>query len=427
MSVGGVQDGRKWRAQLALATMLAIGPAATSVSGSGRDGATVASGLESPDAELGPSGERWRRRDGIPDGFVYAVASSERGVVAVGSVGIWYSADGRAWERVLAGGEFPDPTSVQVGSVTDVTVGGPGFVAVGQALAATSAQVVAAVWTSRDGRVWTRVASPVFEEGTAPIPEGVSTSRSSIQAVTAGGPGLVAVGDVFTGTFRGGTLVGPCCTPVAWTSPDGATWTRRPVAGLTTAGSATLRDVTLAGQGLVAVGDQVGHPAAWTSPDGVSWRQLPPARGAGWFSAVAATGSRVVAVGGQPNGASRRAGRAAIWTLEEHARWKLRATAPPARVTEFSSIAVGDAGFAAVGWRGRFEVTVDALVWVSPNGGSWGAVNQAGDAFAKRTALHGVTTIDDSFLAFGQETTVGTGSQDDPFRPASVFWHSPSS
>jgi hypothetical protein len=61
---------------------------------------------------------------------------------------------------------------------------------------------------------------------------------------------------------------------------------------------------------------------------------------------------------------------------------------------------------------------------VSRDGQSWLPVNRHGAVFAERTFLQGVIAIDNSFLAFGQHVTAGTGSEDDPIRSASVFWQS---
>jgi hypothetical protein len=64
--------------------------------------------------------------------------------------------------------------------IFDVTAGGPGLVAVG------AADRTAAVWTSPDGYTWSRVPQddPAFASG----------GDSAILSVTRGGPGLVAVG-----------------------------------------------------------------------------------------------------------------------------------------------------------------------------------------------------------------------------------------
>jgi hypothetical protein len=64
---------------------------------------------------------------------------------------------------------------------------------------------MAAVWTSTDGATWSRV---------PPQPEVLGgPDFQAMGAVTAGGPGLVAVGESDQG-------------PTVWTSTDGIMWSR---------------------------------------------------------------------------------------------------------------------------------------------------------------------------------------------------------
>lgn len=87
----------------------------------------------------------------------------------------------------------------------------------------------------------------------------------------------------------------------AWTSPDAQTWERTLVAGIDPKkGEEVFSIAGLSGGGFVAVGGGWRHdktwPMAWTSPDGVTWtaQKLP---GEGHLSEVAANGDRLVAVG----------------------------------------------------------------------------------------------------------------------------------
>jgi hypothetical protein len=257
----------------------------------------------------------------------------------------------------------------------------------------------------------------VFDAGAAPIPDEVSTPRSSIAAVTHGDAGLVAVGSIFTGRFPEGLLASECCTPAVWTSADGVTWTRRSIDEPRAFGAATLSDVTATPDGYLVVGSDGGHPSGWRSRDGVAWEQLPLDPSTGGFSAVTATDDTIVTVGADGK-------RAAIWTLESESRWKRRATARPARITSFSDVVGTDDGFVAVGWRGRYEVTVDALVWTSEDGRTWRSVRREDGPFAERTPLSGVLATDDAFITFGRETS-GRGTYDDPVRSTDVLWERP--
>jgi hypothetical protein len=100
-------------------------------------------------------------------------------------------------------------------------------------------------------------------------------------SVTAGGPGLVAVGS------EDGDPIGS--DAAVWVSADGVTWTRVPHDETVFGGSGIhgpkehrMVSVTVRDLGLVAVGwtgfDELGwDEAVWTSPDGIAWTVLPQA------------------------------------------------------------------------------------------------------------------------------------------------------
>ena len=116
---------------------------------------------------------------------MYSVSADEGKIVAVGSSGptaaAWAAEDPYNWtapprdEVTFGGGVFVEMTAV--------TTGGPGFVAVGRDLN----DFQAIVWTSVDGLSWERVE---HDEATFGGDEGAY----QMFGVTAGGPGLVAVG-----------------------------------------------------------------------------------------------------------------------------------------------------------------------------------------------------------------------------------------
>jgi hypothetical protein len=129
--------------------------------------------------------------------------------------------------------------------------------------------------------------------------------------VTAGGPGLVAVGsDLGTQDLAR--------TPV-WTSIDGFTWTRVPddetVRGV-------MFDVIVAGPGLVAVGtggeSNDWNPVVWSSVDGITWTPVPDddaILAAGDVSSVIVYGPYLIAVGAADDTSSvpLTVGGAAVW------------------------------------------------------------------------------------------------------------------
>jgi len=188
------------------------------------------------------------------------------GLVAVGGDGdaaVWTSVDGLTWSRVPHDEEiFGGPGEQWMGNVT---VGGPGLVAVGVSRRIDETASAAVVWTSVDGISWSRVHHE----------EAVFDGELYMGGVTAGGPGLVAVGG------DGDAVV--------WTSVDGITWSRVPRDDSVFGGPGDQEpaSVTVGGPGLVAVGME-GYcecsvsespngyvPVVWTSVDGVTWSRVP--------------------------------------------------------------------------------------------------------------------------------------------------------
>lgn len=250
-------------------------------------------------------------------GEMKSVTAGGPGLVAVGKDGddaaVWTSVDGVAWIRV------PHDEAVFGGAndqtMLSVTTGGPGLVAVGRdGLGSFRWDIergdqVAAVWTSVDGMTWSRVPhdEAVFAAGDQKWGYGAG-GRPAMLSVTAGGPGLVAVGLAETGV------------PV-WTSVDGIIWTRIPSDGLMKRGA--LRSVTTGEEGLVAVGWASGA-AVWTSVDGMTWLPaLEPSLAEGvfggvgieWISGVAAGDDGLVAVGAA-GFLDDGDGDAAVWRLK---------------------------------------------------------------------------------------------------------------
>ena len=203
-----------------------------------------------------------------------------------------------------------------------VTPGGPGAVAVGRSDEFGEGDRLnegdvnegdAVVWTSVDGLAWSRVAHDEAVFG------GVETQE--MLDVTAGGPGLVAVGRDGAGMAwdnpylaRGGQH------PAVWTSVDGLTWTRVPHDEDAFDGSTSIMlGVTSGGPGLVAVGRSMGGGQAlvWTSVDGFSWSRVThdnPAEMRGNMGDVAVGGPGLVAVGARDG---------QVWTSPDGLTWSL--------------------------------------------------------------------------------------------------------
>ena len=282
------------------------------------------------------------------------------GLVAVGydtgpslaaTSAVWTSVDGIAWSRVAH-----DEAVFGGAAMFSVTVGGPGLVAVGQTEGPRTDED-AVVWTSVDGTTWTRVAHDEMVFG------GEGAQRMT--SVTAGGPGLVAVGwrEYFHSEYVS-------LSAAVWTSPDGFTWSQVPhdksvFGGVPRdVGGTGMSSVTAGGPGLVAVGgwgyDSVEDAVLWTSPDGFTWSQVPhdeTAFGGAVVSSVTATGPGLVAVGTRD---SRSGPDAAVWTSVDGINWT--------RVPQDEALGTGlmwdlintDSGLVAVGSDGT-----NAAVWVA--------------------------------------------------------------
>jgi hypothetical protein len=157
-----------------------------------------------------------------------------------------------------------------------------------------------------------------------------------MNSVTAGGPGLVAVGIDWVDDDEGGRAA-------VWTSVDGIDWSRIPhdetVFGLEdtprTDSAVGMSSVTVGGPGLVAVGSDfmtldsgrwVIVAAVWSSVDGIDWSQVP--HNEEFFAA------------------------------------------PPVFNHEMNSITTGSPGLVAVGtsFRGYLLGESDAAVWVADPG-----------------------------------------------------------
>ncbi|MFV1990606.1 MAG: hypothetical protein ACC652_07680 [Acidimicrobiales bacterium] len=299
-----------------------------------------------------------------------------------------------------------------------VTAGGPGFVAVGIDDAQTD--VNAAVWTSTDSINWTRVADPDGIFG--------GPSRQVMTAVTAGGPGLVAVG------FEGAPGEEQAAI---WTSVDGPDWSRVPPDETIFGGEGlqAISSVTAGGPGLVAVGldesagDQ-GAAAVWTSVDGLSWTRVPHdddalgGPGEQSMSSVTAGGPGLVAVG-----ADRGAGTgdaSAVWTSEDGLSW----SRVPHDATIFEningqvvmfSVVAGGPGLVAVGADSGVSSGTAAAVWTSPDGFEWTRVPHVGSVFGggSTTQMLSVSAGDSGLVASGFDR-----SDTDPREADAVVWTS---
>ncbi|MEV1176521.1 hypothetical protein, partial [Nonomuraea sp. NPDC049784] len=209
----------------------------------------------------------------------YVLAGESRDQAGTSGAAMWFTPDLRKFTRSK---KLP-----QGGSgvrIYDAVASGDGYVAVGGSGGADQESSV--VWYSTDGVNWSsrkRVTPP-------------DATSAGLRRITTYQDKLVAIGTAVTGGSRRAFA--------AVSDDDGASWQ---TAWLPAEQAAAVYDLASAEEGLVAVGwhgvPGEGDSAAWTSQDGLSWNRMAltkdrlAGQGAQWLSAVAVSGSEVVALG----------------------------------------------------------------------------------------------------------------------------------
>lgn len=226
-----------------------------------------------------------------------------------------------------------------------------------------------------------------------------------MNAVTTGGPGLVAVGAGYTDTTAffddaqqeaGSVPSGPLIGAV-WVSENGVEWTRVAIDPQDLGGAAEqheLLDVASNGSLIVAVGaegsgsDDGGNAidgTAWISEDGVSWRRIADPDGIlggpgnQVIEAVVAAGRGFVAVGSDDD-------QAAVWTSVDGLSWsraRVDAAAEGESWARVRDVVAAGPGFVAVGAVGSPDDYDDAAaaVWTSTDGDMWSRVSHDASVF----------------------------------------------
>jgi hypothetical protein len=292
-----------------------------------------------------------------------------------------------------------------------VTAGGPGYVAVGSD--DSDGDDDAAVWTSPDGVAWTRIRHDETNLG--------GSSWQEMYAVAATDSGVVAVGAT-------DAAAGPDAAP--WISPDGLTWTRVPgnLFAFTGESAQVMTAVVATEGGFVAAGlDWSGgdqDAAAWTSPDGLTWTRSEDDESVfggddhQWMGAVVVSDGGVVAIGydGSENEAD-----AAVWTSPDGVTWTRvpdGALGSPSRQEMLAVVATPD-GLVAVGFDDSGG-DGDAAVWTSPDGSTWARVAHDEAIFGGtgNQGMGGVALTSAGVTAVGVYDSNGDGDM--------VVWISPS-
>ena len=228
-----------------------------------------------------------------------------------------------------------------------------------------SAGPSAGLWRSVDPNHWQRL----------PVPPAMRGAR--ITAATTFRDHLVAIGAI--------TNADGVATPAAWTSRDGATWTR--AKGAPDWSNLELTDIAAGPDGLVAVGrreDGEIRAGVWTSPNGAVWTPVPPFTsfpldvGESEIRAIAYGAGGFVAVGrGQGQGPVPVA---AVWASADGHTWAKVESANVfgssdvlrgGRVPGLNDVVAWDSGYVAVGSAFALSGDVVGAVFTSPDGRSW--------------------------------------------------------
>ena len=360
--------------------------------------------IEGAEEILGGPGAQGMSSIAVGGPGLVAVGTESSGDDAYGAV--WTSVDGLTWTRVPHDEETLGGPGDQ--SMRSVAAGGPGLVAVGSQSRGLDSD--AAVWTSVDGLTWARVPHDAAVFG--------GSRRQAMNAVAAGGPGLVAVGydEQDAGYNDGG---GKATQAAVWTSVDGLTWERVPNDEGIFGGenSQVMNAVVAGGPGLVAVGydnanqgwgGMDANAAVWTSPDGTAWKRVPNTEVFGdqrWqtMNAVTVEGTRLVAVG--YDGPLDKYD-AAVWTSVDGMTWTRvpqdKAVFGGADVQGMNAVTAWEAGLVAVGYD-RSGGAFEAAVWISPDGSTWARVPRDRAVFGGLGAqrMNGVVARASGLVAVG--------------------------
>jgi hypothetical protein len=288
-----------------------------------------------PTAWTSADGGSWTLHPIADTEFTFPVAlavGANGSIVAVGRSGssplAWTSADGTSWQpqavATLGAGSVAERMTTVIATPDGFLAGG----SIGPELLDRHARF----WRSPDGVSW----QPVADDHNA-------FADAEVRAIARLGDGYVATG--VTGSVQ--EITGS----VAWTSPDGVTWTRVDTPALRSG-----RAIALAAApwgGLVAVGsDRTEDEAlAWVSPDGRSWTQAPSEESRQYhgkirMTDVTAVGDELVAVG---NYVGLQRGTATAWVSRDGLRWEKAHVAPIQQQVELYAVAPAGPGVVAVG------------------------------------------------------------------------------
>ncbi len=264
-----------------------------------------------------------------------------------------------------------------------------------------------AVWVSDDGVRW---------EWVRRLP--LTDSHGYIEAITVGGPGLVAVG----GDFGAAVSV----------SPDGRAWTR--VVHGDYEAVDVMYDVAAGEDLIVAIGSGSEGAALWTSPDGATWTQLDDDAGVfhdAFVSSVTRFRSGFVAAGGVGTGScAGLEASAAVWTSPDGLAWTRTLIATGMTLDD---VAAWDEGLLAIGSAADTGCGPDYLqpktrnddlagVWASPDGVAWERLSTPDfPAPVDAVWLRGAADVGAGVLVVGGTMRFGPGDVGEEWVPFASF------
>jgi hypothetical protein len=209
------------------------------------------------------------------------------------------------------------------------------------------------IWTSANGATWQTAAG------------GITQGLAGVGAVAAAsGPAGYAIV---------GKLVAPggACVADVWWSPNLTSWTRAHDANDAT-GSSQVLAVAASAHGFVSVGSHESKPAVWTTTDGRTWETIvlptPDGASAATLEQVAIAGNRVVALGQVTNAAGPVP--FAELSVDGGGHWQQVPFSSPGPDTAFTALTTDSAGFTAAGLFGQTGQQ-NVAVWTSATGASW--------------------------------------------------------
>ena len=232
-----------------------------------------------------------------------------------------------------------------------VTAGGPGVVAVGHQGSFGNRNV--AMWYSTDGQTWH--VSPSEEELAAPGHQ-VMAAAAATDAL------VVAAGYDASGGDRDAAV---------WISTDGVDWEQVEGADLITPGDQQIMGITATSTGFVAVGYDGASgdwdAAVWLSPDGLGWSRVTPQNALGGdgdqiINAVSETSDGLVAVGSITRDGIEQP---AVWASDDGITWTLANPDTLDGSGGCSSVALTPTQITSVGYT-IGDTGADAAVWTTP-------------------------------------------------------------